>query len=236
MKNIYILLLIILATNIFAAPRGEISSRPCPYSCRTQSLDKEQCKDWRDGNTCFVEDLTKQPKQESPRARTSMPRVPSGSDLTNKWQNNDFDKDEMYYGRRNSPSNKNCNKNQYYARPGVYILNIKRTGGYFSSKVKVSGYIEGVCIEEAGLFEDGYKTSNFQIPTTNQFGRYEFQIVTDKDRVPEIRAYNILGDKDVQFVGAEGNYSDTDAYPRDPAMGRDRDTFDRSPFDWGKDR
>lgn len=44
---------------LFVAPPllAEVTSRPCPYSCKTEGIVKSQCKDWREGNTCYVEDL-----------------------------------------------------------------------------------------------------------------------------------------------------------------------------------
>ena len=45
--------LLILPTMLLA----EVTSRPCPHSCDTMRLDRRHCKDWREGNTCFVDDL-----------------------------------------------------------------------------------------------------------------------------------------------------------------------------------
>ncbi len=35
-----------------------ISSQTCPYNCQSVGLSKSECKDWRRGNECFVEDLS----------------------------------------------------------------------------------------------------------------------------------------------------------------------------------
>lgn len=35
-----------------------LSSRACPYSCRTVGLPKSECRDWRNGKLCFVEKLS----------------------------------------------------------------------------------------------------------------------------------------------------------------------------------
>lgn len=57
-------------TAAFAQPRrGEVTSRPCPYSCRTEGLPAKQCRDWREGERCYVENLTK---------RATPPRRPAG--------------------------------------------------------------------------------------------------------------------------------------------------------------
>lgn len=40
-----------------SAAGAEVTSRPCPYDCDTVGIERTQCKDWREGSTCFVEDL-----------------------------------------------------------------------------------------------------------------------------------------------------------------------------------
>jgi hypothetical protein len=35
---------------------GLVQSRRCPFSCSTQGIAKDHCRDWRQGDTCFVED------------------------------------------------------------------------------------------------------------------------------------------------------------------------------------
>ena len=58
-----LLLSALLPSALFPSPvraderRGQVSSRPCPYSCATQGIPKIDCRDWRNGNTCFIEDL-----------------------------------------------------------------------------------------------------------------------------------------------------------------------------------
>jgi hypothetical protein len=49
-------LIMLLTSTAFA----EVSSKPCPYSCNSQGLSRDTCKDWREGNTCFVENLKAQ--------------------------------------------------------------------------------------------------------------------------------------------------------------------------------
>lgn len=36
---------------------AEIQSRDCPFSCQSAGIEKTHCKDWREGNICYVEDL-----------------------------------------------------------------------------------------------------------------------------------------------------------------------------------
>jgi len=32
------------------------SNRRCPFSCRTEGISKDHCRDWRHGNICYVQD------------------------------------------------------------------------------------------------------------------------------------------------------------------------------------
>lgn len=41
--------------------RGLITSSTCPYNCRMARVPKDLCRDWRAGDTCYVEDLTQPP-------------------------------------------------------------------------------------------------------------------------------------------------------------------------------
>lgn len=42
-----------------ASPQGSnaIKSATCPFSCESQGLTRDKCRDWREGDTCYVEDL-----------------------------------------------------------------------------------------------------------------------------------------------------------------------------------
>lgn len=37
--------------------RGLVTSSSCPYSCKTAKVAAEQCREWTDGEKCYVEDL-----------------------------------------------------------------------------------------------------------------------------------------------------------------------------------
>lgn len=45
---------------------AQTTSRPCPYSCRTVNTEGRNCKDWREGNTCFVELSGRRPSADAP--------------------------------------------------------------------------------------------------------------------------------------------------------------------------
>lgn len=53
----FFLVCLIGSSSVEAQPRGNVRSAPCPFSCQTQGIPKSQCKDWREGNICYVEDL-----------------------------------------------------------------------------------------------------------------------------------------------------------------------------------
>jgi hypothetical protein len=89
----------------------------------------------------------------------------------------------------------------------VRIDRVKPTGNVFGDKVKVEGTIEGVCISEAGLFEDGDKKEEIRVTMVPEFRRYEFEVRTKINRDPEIRVYNIAGDSDEESIELEQDSS-----------------------------
>lgn len=36
---------------------GKVTKKPCPYSCRTEGIPKNKCKDWKEGGLCVIERL-----------------------------------------------------------------------------------------------------------------------------------------------------------------------------------
>lgn len=48
------LLIIALPTSLAAI--ADTVSKPCPFTCKTESLDQSQCDDWREGDLCYVRD------------------------------------------------------------------------------------------------------------------------------------------------------------------------------------
>jgi len=62
-----LLSLLVVTGEVAAQRRGEVRSGPCPMSCRTLNIPKEVCRDWRDGTTCYVEDL-RRPAADRPTA------------------------------------------------------------------------------------------------------------------------------------------------------------------------
>ncbi len=54
-----LLYLVVLSAENFAlaSDQATVTSKPCPYSCAMIGLGSLDCRDWRVGNTCYVEDL-----------------------------------------------------------------------------------------------------------------------------------------------------------------------------------
>lgn len=93
-----------------------------------------------------------------------------------------------------------CNPRRGLPRPRVEIYEVRRTGNVFGDKVKVRGAIEGVCITEAGLFEEGRLVKPIPTAIGPRFQRFEFEVTTHLGYAPEVRAYNTAGDRDIAGV------------------------------------
>jgi hypothetical protein len=180
-----------------AQRRGRVSSQTCPYSCRTQGIPKNVCKDWREGNTCFIEDLRHPPS--GPRPHHPQPSHPHHPHHPHPDYHDD-------HGA--------CENINYVPRPRVEVYSVKRSGNYFKDKFRVRGAVEGKCIVEAAYFEDGRPETVIPTVKTPEFRRFEFEVVVRGNREPEIRAYNTQGERDIFEVGedSEHEYDDDDYY------------------------
>lgn len=158
--------LISITSVTHASPAGEVTARPCPHSCQTMGLKKKRCRDWREGDTCYVEDLTRSARP------TTAPRPPaaaaSGCDGISRAD---------------------------VAPPYITLTKEKPSGGMFSQKVRVEGEIEGRCLQEAGIYEDGRLKFPIPVVTTSEFRRFAFNERVDGDDRPEVRAYTVFGDR-----------------------------------------
>lgn len=135
-----------------------------------------------------------------PIERPIAPPPIAGSDnpFTNRgWR--DLGDRERNLGRCNSTYNQNI------AAPYVNVYEVRKIGNLFSEKYKVKGSIEGVCLAEAGYFEQGRKVEDFKFQTTPAFARYEFEVTVRASKRPEIRVYNSNGERDVHVVNATGS-------------------------------
>lgn len=178
-----------------AEQRGYLMSRDCPFSCRTEGIDKKHCKDWRVGNRCYVEDLNRSENHPAP----SIPIAPSNNGQRPVQSQPGFSpwgSSSGYLNDKNNNEYKECRSGKYLASPRVNVYRTKSSGNIFGDKYKVRGSVEGVCLIEAGYFEYGNKRDNIPVSTSRNFKRFEFEIAVRASEKPEIRVYNINGDMD----------------------------------------
>ncbi len=45
--------------------RGLVTSSSCPYTCSIAGISAQSCREWRNGDTCYVEDLLQAPGHRS---------------------------------------------------------------------------------------------------------------------------------------------------------------------------
>lgn len=146
---------------------GRITSRSCPYKCSIVGIPKNVCRDWREGNTCYIEDL------RYPPDRVYRPR---------------------YYQH-------GCSQRSKVPPPRVEIDRVKSGGRYYDdSRIRIRGSVEGECLTEAGLFEHGRKVVDIPVALEPGFRRFEFEVDSRERRDPEIRVYNVQGERDVYNV------------------------------------
>lgn len=186
--------------------RGYGTSRPCPWNCKLAGLPKEKCKDWRSGGMCYVEDFTRPPRQgpEEPLAQNA----PAAQNLTQpntstgQIVHSPADQPVVAAAGPDAPGYKECRSIDPtgLGSPRIEIADVERSGsGFFggSERFRISGSIEGACLVEAGLFEEGEKVENIPISTSRDFRRFQFEVKARSGEAPEIRAYNINGQRDV---------------------------------------
>ncbi len=68
----------------------------------------------------------------------------------------------------------------------------------------IAGSVEGICLVEAGYFENGGLREKVKINPTRAFRRMNFSFRGRPDQRPEVRVYNVLGDSD--SLPADGRY------------------------------
>lgn len=187
--------------------KGLVSSANCPYSCRTQGIPKKYCKDWKQGGRCYIEDLRKAP-QAAPTTKNPLPpTVP-----TTAWPTSPINPGGNG-GFTPAPDRQACNNFRHgqMARPRINISKVEKSGNIFKDKYRVFGSVEGICLVEAGYFENSTLKQKFNIGTTTSFRRFNFETVIRKSRNPEIRVYNSQGLSDSLYIdpelyGSDGYY------------------------------
>jgi hypothetical protein len=64
----------LITTVPISVANAEVTSKPCPHSCRTMGIDKQHCRDWREGSMCFVDNLAAPSSGSQPNADQQMQR------------------------------------------------------------------------------------------------------------------------------------------------------------------
>lgn len=192
-----------------AQKRGQVISKPCPHSCSTLGLSKSKCRDWREGNTCYVEDLTKPPVAPNVEAGAINNESPAQEEGSDTQACSGVSRDEI-------------------SKPYINVDQRKAAGNFFGGEERVRGSIEGICLVEAGCFEEGRKVKTIPITTTRQFGRYEFECKLNTGKTPEIRAYNSIGERDIATIADESDeYAASDQDDFDDYLGGEKDRYRR---------
>lgn len=190
-------------------PHGQITSATCPYSCKTQGIDKRNCRDWRNGNLCYVEDLTR-PANPTPISPPQIPTTRPPSSPIRPFPTPLYPPARPPIRPDNpvNPLNSNCDTidRSAIAQPSIYISDVKSSGNFFGSKIKVQGYVEGICLVEAGGYENGRRVASIPVTKSSNFKRFEFKITLDGSNNAEVRVYNINGERDIYSVGGESSY------------------------------
>lgn len=214
---ILLCLLTVVAREAVAQRHGEVSSRNCPYDCRTQGIPKSDCREWRQGTVCYVEDLrvpgpsgapTPIPSTSAIELRSpadvgasvgasewSVPKERRGSRATDeRSQGGGWDGD---FGTGVGE----CERLKHgdIPPPKISVGRIRPVGGGLD-RMRVSGSIEGVCLVEAGYFEDGRKVESIHTSAQRRFQRYAFDITGHISPTSELRVTNAAGDSDVKSV------------------------------------
>lgn len=137
-------------------------------------MKPDRCRDWREGETCFVED-TLVPD-------TALKAAPSATRLR-----------QMEKVREIS----SCSERHFtLPSPRIAISEWQRSGNTLTSEVKVRGYIEGRCISEAGYYENGQLKERISFTEKPERTRFPFILkgsLSPADK-PEVRATNRNGE------------------------------------------
>ena len=199
--------------------------RDCPFSCATENIPKAHCKDWREGNTCYVTDLRKEQKHanqkhenqsNSEHGRVTAHSCPHNCETARLAQRDCRDwrdgntcyvedlRRSSYSGLKPDTDGKVGDGDRYcdtvdrrdISAPRIEVSDV-RAGGFFSSESRIEGTVEGSCLTEAGYFERGRKVRDIPVNVSRDFSRYNFDINARPQAGSEIRAYNKFGDYDV---------------------------------------
>lgn len=117
------------------------------------------------------------------------------------------------------------------AAPRINIYSSKRTGSNYDGTYRVRGSVEGVCLADAGYFENGKKASTIPVTTTPKLTRREFEVRARGRFSPEIRVYNVNGDVAViPILPEQDDTPPSEGTPRPPLVGSGRNPGPASDF------
>lgn len=79
---------------------------------------------------------------------------------------------------------------QFLTKPKITITSFTRPS-LLSKTYHVEGYIDGVCVREAGYYENGERLIKFPLKTSRAYSKYPFKLDVKLENKPEIRAFNV---------------------------------------------
>ncbi len=189
----------------WADRHGEITSDDCPYSCTTEGIPLSDCRDWRNGNICFVEDLRKPSSfpgvivpRTDPSRRRERPPGARDPDLEYRRERDQLRTPELAACDQLNPND--------ITRPKIFIERVVPKSLRTGNKMTILGAIEGVCLVEGGYFENGERVQNFPVVSEREFNRFPFELRTDGRFKAEIRVYNSAGKSDIIEIRPNGAY------------------------------
>lgn len=86
-------------------------------------------------------------------------------------------------------------KNTYISQPYINLYSLEQIPGMPDEYYRARGSFEGKCLTEAGYFENNRKAASVKVRTIPEFERFEFDLRVRAGRHPELRAYNINGER-----------------------------------------
>ncbi|MCB0331360.1 MAG: hypothetical protein KDD70_16935 [Bdellovibrionales bacterium] len=171
------------------ASQGTITSSLCPYSCKTQGIPKKRCKDWREGERCYVEDLSRAPA----RIESISPVQTNGEKRAK-----DISTGKTVFGNGSvGKRDERCQGKAPYelAEPIIDIIRSSKSGKRSPETYQVDVSIEGVCLVDAGYYEEGRIVRKFPLETIQSFKKFFFTFTARAKNRPEIRVYNSAGER-----------------------------------------
>lgn len=190
------------APGAYAQKRGKVTSARCPYNCKTIGLEGRLCRQWREGDLCYVEDLTRAPDPAPKPKDAKIPdaRVPDAGAKVSRpaADKNSF---SMNVPEKQSAVLKCRKVNPYYlSKPIVRIKSIRSVDRYAPKEFKVGGTIEGICIVEAGYYEDGERVFELPVSVSRQYRSYSFAFDFHAEKSPQIRVIGVNGVRTIKVL------------------------------------